>query len=53
VSFKWLFCATVYQKLRSLTVVRLLIVQVYDIKQGNGSDGLQMLRVAADILNGQ
>jgi len=35
------------------TVVQLLTVQVCGIKQGDGSDGLEIWRVAADILNGQ
>jgi hypothetical protein len=51
-SFKWAFCALVYQELRNLTV-QLLIVQDYDIKQGDGNDGLQIWRVAADILKWQ
>jgi hypothetical protein len=35
------------------TVVQLLIGQVCDIKQGDGSDSLEIWRVAADILNSQ
>ena len=42
-----------YQKLRGLTFVQLMILQVCDTKQTDGSDGLQIWRVADDILNGE